>query len=132
MAYEFLDAGGNPRLYTDKETTLHSKGVVKTDENILTTILVVFVSAMIFITLVAWVDFIKSYLDAKIIDKFIEKQTKSRFIFSMTVSFISILVFVMCALIYQKFHKDKNKKNNKKNYINNGNFKIFIKNGNIY
>lgn len=106
LPFEYLDTN-RPDLFSEKSTVKQTKGVVKTDENILTTMLIVFVSAVIFITLVAWADVIRSYLDSKIIDKVIEKQTRSRLIFALTMTYLSIIVFLICAYIYQKFHEKK-------------------------
>ena len=106
-AFEYLDIN-RPDLFSEKSTVKQTKGVVKTEENILTTIIIVFVSAMVFITLVAWADLLRSYLDSKIIDKIIEKQTKSRFIFAMAVTFITIMIFILCSWIYQSYHEKKN------------------------
>ena len=97
----FLAEGVNrPDLFTNSSVMFRNpKGYIPRSSNpsTLDTIIIIIGSAFVFITLFSYCDTLRSWLDSKFINESIKPQTKSRLVFSIIMTVITIIV---CLIIY--------------------------------
>ena len=79
--------GPNPKDRRDK-----SKPNTNKLGTLLYTIGVIILSALIFVTIIAWVDVLRSWFDSKYVNSIISIQTKSRIYFSITITIIALII----------------------------------------
>jgi len=75
---------------------------------IISTLGIIFLSALIFVTLVAWLEVIRSYIDFKVVNEVIKEVFKARFYYALVVSAIALFgVGVMYWIWVERRKKQK-------------------------
>lgn len=106
MPFDYLKPEVNrPDLYESRSTIQQSRGVTNTNKNVISTLAIIFISGLIFITLVAWADVLRSYIDTIYVDKIINRQAKSRLIFAIVITIISLLSSLIIGYFVLKYNK---------------------------
>lgn len=107
-----LETVNRPDLYT-RDTVMfkNPKGYIPNPYKngpsmMLDTVLIIFGSAFVFITLYSYCDTLRSWLDSKIINNTIKPQTKSRLIFSIIMTVVSVIVFISIFSIRKIFSQN--------------------------
>ena len=81
----------------------HSKASAK--DNYMSTLIIIFVSAIIFVTIVSWCDVLRSYYDSKFVNDIIKAQTKARIYYASTCTIILIITLIVAFLVWKKYTK---------------------------
>lgn len=93
-----------PDIYSEQSTIKSPRGPSGKNQSFISNILIIVISALIFITLIAWADVLRSYIDSININEIIKSQTKSRFWFAI---FITLISCFTCLILYYFYHNTK-------------------------
>lgn len=75
----------------------------KASSNYISTLIIIVVSAFIFVTVVAWFDVIRSYFDSKYINDVIKAQTKARIVYALTCLVILIVAMIVLYFVWKRY-----------------------------
>lgn len=74
----------------------HRKGVAY----LINSVIIVLISAFLFISLFAWAEVIKSYIDSVIVSSEYKKYSKSKLVFAIVITVISIVMIILFYKLY--------------------------------
>jgi len=111
LPFDYLDPKLNrPDLYSEQSTIKSKRAVSKPGQSVIANLLVIIMSSLIFITIFAWADVLRSYLDSLHVNEIIKNQTNSRIWFAILATLITCLSLVIIYYFYydikQHGHKD--------------------------
>ena len=99
-----------PDIYSEQSTIKGPHGSSRKDQSIISNLLIIVISALIFITLIAWADVLRSYIDSIHVNEIIKSQTKSRLWFAIFITLIScfsLTILYYFYYIYKQYgHRD--------------------------
>lgn len=97
-----------PDIYEERSFVtkdIHGPGDRKQKESskwsgLLYTVGIIILSAAIFLTAVAWVDVIRSWLDSKYVNEVISAQTKSRLYYALIITSLAIMIILFLLFLW--------------------------------
>lgn len=103
----YLESGINrPDLYELESKVRNTRGVVRREQGI-AGFFIIIVSCLIFITIVAWADALRSYIDSFYVDEKITKVFKSRMLFAFICTIVSVLMCLYSYYLWEKFYDNE-------------------------
>jgi len=69
-------------------------------KNLLYTVVIIIVSAIIFILAISWTDVLRSWFDTKYVNPIIQEQYLSRLYFAITITIIGLVLLLLMGLLW--------------------------------
>ena len=74
---------------------------------IISTLGIIFLSALIFVTLVAWLEVLRSYIDSEVVNEVIKEVTKARLYYALIVTGIAVIGMIIMFWIWAERRQKK-------------------------